>query len=301
MLLSNGFNQNSNKMKPIQLILFTVVFASLFLSCSKTIYENVWQGKSVKVDGNTEQWQLPLRYFNESGKLHYTVTNDAENLYVCVIADDMQKQMRFFRAGFEVWIDTLGKSKKHTGILFPVPSKQPKGVFPKDSVSLKELIQVRKPDNLPLKSRFGSSLKEMKLVGFKAPINGLTPLNNNSGISAGIDWDKLGVMTYEAVIPFKTFYKATLSPADNAKVFSVTFVIPAIAGMSSPGGSSVTPGSEMGAGGGRGAGGNGRSGGGRTSGGFSKYGGFSSDASGSNGSSESTFITVKFKPAVTPK
>ena len=223
---------------------------------------------------------------------------------MCVIADDMQKQMRFFRAGFEVWIDTLGKSKKHTGILFPVPAKQPKGAFTKDSVSLKQLIQMRKPDNQSLKSRFGSSLKEMKLVGFKAPINGLTPLNNNSGISAGIDWDKLGVMTYEAVIPFKTFYKAILSPADNAKVFSVTLVIPAIAGMSSSGGSSVTPGSEMGAGGSRGGaggGGGGRSGGGRSGGGFSKYGGFSNDSSGSNGSSESTFITVKFKPAVAPK
>ena len=128
----------------------------------------------------------------------------------------------------------------------------------------------------------------------------MVPLKNSSGIIAGIDWDKMGVMTYEAIIPFKTFYKDKITMADNTKVFSIVIFIPGITGGGPGGVGPSTSGGEMGGGRGGSGGGGGR--GGRGGGGMGgKYTGFSGDPGASNPMAESNFMSIKFKPAVVTK
>lgn len=72
-----------------------------------------------------------------------------------------------------------------------------------------------------MKQRILSPANEVQLVGFKNPHNGIISLlNNTSGISAAINIDSLGMMCYEAIIPFSTFYKNELTPADVNKAFT---------------------------------------------------------------------------------
>lgn len=31
-------------------------------SCSTTVYQSLWQSKSIEADGNLNEWSLPLRF-----------------------------------------------------------------------------------------------------------------------------------------------------------------------------------------------------------------------------------------------
>ena len=62
----------------------------------------------------------------------------------------------------------------------------------------------------------------MQLTGFKPPIGGITPLQNEYGISANISWDSKGIMNYQAIIPFNTFCKNALSESGSKRIFSVS-------------------------------------------------------------------------------
>jgi hypothetical protein len=102
------------------------------------------------------------------------------------------------------------------------------------------------------------------LVGFKPPLERIQPLlNNPSGISAAISFDNLGIMYYEAIIPFKTFYKNELTINDTNTVFSYEIKVKALPAAPVHEGSS----------GGRGMGGARMSGGGHRGGGGGQSGG----------------------------
>jgi hypothetical protein len=62
----------------------------------------------------------------------------------------------------------------------------------------------------------------MELFGFKSHLGKIISLSppNNTGISAAINFDERGIMNYEAVIPFSTFYKNELTPSDSNQVFN---------------------------------------------------------------------------------
>lgn len=283
-------------MKRRNLMVLMVIVAGLFSSCSKAVYENLWQSKVINADGSAQEWQKPLRYFDDKSKLQYTVTNDAQNLYVCICATDEQSQMKIMRAGMQFWIDTTGRDKQQVGILYPLPSNDFKRASAGDSIQSK-YKSFQKNSTKSNKGRYGMAPQEMQLVGFKAPIGGLTLLKNDYGIVVNMDWDKIGIMTYEAIIPFKTFYKNSLSAADNSKIFTVNIIVPAISGSSRPGGSETRGGGmgNMRGGGNRGGGmGGGMRGGGQRGGGnersFEGQGGL-------NTMREASKITMRIKLA----
>src|SRR5438876_522138 len=104
--------------------LLPLFLLALLSSCSKTIYDNVWQSKPVTVDGNSKEWEIPLRFYDSKSKLQYIVTNDSSNMYVCIRVTDERLQAKIMNAGMSVWIDTTGKNKQQVGITFPLGSSE---------------------------------------------------------------------------------------------------------------------------------------------------------------------------------
>lgn len=221
-------------MKQSKLIIVLFI-ASLFLSCSKTIYVNSWQSKEVKADGNIQEWGIPLRYYDNESRLQYTISNDSSNLYICLRATDDFSQMKIIRAGMQLWIDTIGKSKQPIGIMFPLPGDGQTGKADKQGDTAMT-GQFQSFDARMIKSRYYKGLNQMNLIGFKSPIGGMTLLKNDLGISVNIDWDSTGSMNYEAIIPFRTFYKESLSLSDSTKFLDIKFIIPALSAPSKSGG-----------------------------------------------------------------
>ena len=193
----------------------------LFVSCTNKIYDSSgWQSHKVKVDGIINEWSNPLRFYDQKTGISYNISNDRNNIYFAASISNDFLQTKILRSGLEFRIDTLGK--KSFGISF----KYPIGIL-----AITEL----KPNNPPAKEGFekgrdrsSSKLKllaeatEIQLVGFKPRLGKIISLSvpNNAGISAAINFDPSGIMNYEAVIPFSTFYRSELIPADSSKVFN---------------------------------------------------------------------------------
>lgn len=280
-----------------RLLFIVLIFSS---SCSKTVYENIWQSNPVKADGKTKEWTNPFNEYDIRTKLQYTVSNDKENLYLCFRVPGEQMQMKIIRAGIQLWIDTTGRNKKQACILFPASIMEKKEGFSPDAKA------GQKHEKEGWKKKFLNEYKEMELAGFKSPIGGRMPLENNYGISFYINWDSTNIMVGEAVIPFNTFYKKSLSKSDISKELGLTLIINGLPGSREERGDQATgsqgagmPGGGMGMqGGGMGGMGGGMPGGGIPTGRMSGGHSMGAEGSGSGELYEKNTIKLKIKLAV---
>ncbi|HXB12055.1 MAG TPA: hypothetical protein VNZ45_08730 [Bacteroidia bacterium] len=192
------------------LVVFFTGCASKALVC-----DNNWQDKPITVDGKANEWETPLRYYNEDTKLNYTLTNDDSNLYYCIRITDDREENRILSAGMQVWIDTSGNKAKQIGIQYPYDQMKTK--------TSSDSSKITSANN-----HSSGYAKEMRLSGFIPPIGGSMQVPNMYGINVAISKDASGVMIYEGCIPFKTFYKAKLTAADKDKIFGITIILNAM-------------------------------------------------------------------------
>ena len=199
----------------------------LIQACSpKAMYQTSWQSTPVVADGNASEWRIPLRFYDSDTKLNYTLSNDNEKIYLCVRIVDELSQAKVMRNGLNIWFDTLAKKNKQCGILFPVPDKttdeyQTDGEGGRGS----HRGGGKKGDADAAKSKFLRQANQMQLTGFKKTIPDYLAPENEYGINVSINWDANNIMIYEAVIPFKTFYKPSLTAKDSLKNIDFSMTI----------------------------------------------------------------------------
>jgi hypothetical protein len=243
-------------------IIFLFLAASFYISCSNKIYNTSgWQTKKVTIDGKLSEWSNPLRFYDQETGISYNITNDHNNLYfVCSISNDFL-QTKILRSGLEFLIDTLGKKSFNVGIKYPIGNVSVTDIKP-DYQQTKDR-QGERPDRSAYKLKLLAQATEIQLTGFKQHLGKIIPLSaiNNSGIFAAIDFDKNGIMNYEAVIPFSAFYRDNLVPSDSNRIFNFQIKI------------NPVPGSNSGSGNGEGSRGGGMRGGGMGGGGGMRGGG----------------------------
>lgn len=208
--------------KAIFFIYSIIVF--LFFSCTHSIYPSLsWQSNPVVVDGNMNEWSNPLRFYDYKSKINYSITNDRKNLYICLKISDVYTQFRIMEGGMECSIDTADKKIFPVKVIYPPGSD---GRVNDESKQNKKIIE--NFDILKAKQIFLGLLKEIEVKGFKYPVSGIISSNSSFGISVSINWDKSGVMVYEAMLPFTTFYKDEIVPADTNKVITLKIHINAL-------------------------------------------------------------------------
>jgi hypothetical protein len=273
-------------MKKSVLFLLTIFVLS---SCTHEIYNTLqWQSKKVTTDGRIPEWSNPLLLYDTKSKINYTISNDRQNLYVCMKISDEISQIKILQSGMEFRIDTLGKKKLPIAFIFPIAGQQvlQKGKSAeKDKKGFSEDLY-----RSAMKQEQISQTKNAQVIGFKPPLGGfLSLLNTTSGISAAINMDSLGIMYYESIIPFSTFYKNEITAADTNKIFNFEIKVNAL-----PAPSLTKTANDGGKKGGGGMGGKGMGGGGK-GGGMKGGGQGSAGFSGNNELFLSNRINVKMK------
>jgi hypothetical protein len=225
-------------MKHKKVIIYTVVISSLVLliCCAPAIVsKTTWQSKPVVVDGQTNDWEIPLRFFDEKTKLGYSVTNDGENLYICVRATDDENVQGITRRGLQLWIDTTGKKGHQVGILFPLiehksgnseGGKKQQGSQDGNTTadnqqksSFMDMPDTAKENRMH--RRFMENAKQMHVSGFKTVPDGVVELPDVYSLNLAVSWNSYNVLVYEASIPFKSFLKNP--KADSSRVLGITF------------------------------------------------------------------------------
>ncbi len=212
-----------------------LVFIGTMLSCGATkktgndkqVDTIVWQARPIVVDGNNDDWGIPYNYMDSKAKIQYSFSNDRENLYITVKASDRMTQMKMLTAGMQVFIDIQGKKNQVTGILFPLENQQPVKMEAGDAKA-----ELAPDQNTAVAKRLNNLIggaREFSLQGFN-DCNGvyLIGQKNKCGIETRIGVDVNNELIWEAIVPFKSFYKASIDPGDLGKIVGICFEINAL-------------------------------------------------------------------------
>jgi hypothetical protein len=219
----------------------SVFVAGLLVSCSSVTYHSLWQYPPLKADGIPDEWASPLKLYDSGSDYYYSVSNDLDRLYIRIKTKNKQTQAGILRNGIQFWIDTAGKNRELIGLQFPIAVKPRKNSGSSDIADYDEPAQNQQrqqrsiTDVASLMDKFNRNEKLMHLSGFKPPAGGVVPIPNDFGIEMGIGLDSTNTMTYEASVPFATFFRSGLLNSDSTKIFGVSIEITGISGQEGSG------------------------------------------------------------------
>jgi hypothetical protein len=195
------------------------------------------------------------------GTLFYCLSNDDKNMYVDIRFTESADQSKVLQIGMVLWINTDGKSRKKTGVRYPIGAK-----YSKPARGRGESRPVMNQET-PL-----SLANTIELTGFKNVVPGRFPSNNNDNFRGSVKYDNDGNLLYSMIIPLEKLPEGGKS--SDGRVMPINIAIeygapPAISSQSDRQTDTSSPPAEAGGSGGgrRGGGGGSRGGGGGRMGG----------------------------------
>ncbi|MBS1625046.1 MAG: hypothetical protein JSS76_19025 [Bacteroidetes bacterium] len=204
-----------------RLIFITVLCLTAYASqAQKIVLNSLWRDSAIVIDGSPYDWQEPLSYYDSKAKIQYQVANDDTALYIILKTMDYKAQAKILRAGMDVILDTMGRKKSAAALLYPLPSNT-KLQWISDPAE-PDRQELEHPDLKDLRMEYELADKHIKYVEMAGLPKTPEPLNTNSPVVVAISWDRDNVLTYEARVPFRTFYHDKLTAADAKKVIGIT-------------------------------------------------------------------------------
>ena len=126
------------------------------------------------------------------GMLFYCLSNDDKNMYVDVKITESIEQNKFLQMGMTLWINSDGKSKKITGIRYPVGAKYSKLQIGRGEGQGNSILNKVSPL---------SQANTIELIGFKDGEAKRFPSNNTDNIRGNVKYDSEGNLLYSITIP----------------------------------------------------------------------------------------------------
>ena len=159
----------------------------------------------IAIDGDAKEWGDSLRYYNAEKKINYSIANTKDTLYMAIRINDRSEQTRILKAGLTFTIDPKGKKKEAYSITFPVNTS--------GKVSLTDLQnkdeapgEVTQQERDELMRERITTLRGIKVVGFKDIENDMITTSNTYGIQTAVNYDDKGYLVCEAAIPMSFFH-----------------------------------------------------------------------------------------------
>lgn len=127
--------------------LFIILLATIPLTgCNEVEMQSQWRTKPIAMDGSRAGWPEDVQYFDKDSKMHVSIMNDENNLYIRLLTRSETTKRMFLRAGFTIWIDDTGDTEKNFGVQFRLPDKagcrEPYRIINQEPVSKKILQTV---------------------------------------------------------------------------------------------------------------------------------------------------------------
>jgi uncharacterized membrane protein YgcG len=195
----------------------------------------------------------------KKGALSYCLSNDDKNMYVDIKITESIEQGKVLQMGLVLWLNTDGKSRKITGIRYPVGAKYSRAMRARGEP------QAALNQETPL-----SLANTIQLIGFKDANPKSFPSNNTDNFRGSVKYDNDGNLLYSMTIPLAKLPEGGKS--SNGKIYPMNIAIEYGAPPQTGGQSGSQSGFPSASSRGGGSGG-GRSGGGRSGGGGSRGGG----------------------------
>ncbi|GGH16770.1 hypothetical protein [Mucilaginibacter phyllosphaerae] len=174
---------------------------------------------NITIDGSLSDWGDSLRYHNQEKNLDYTLANDKENIYAVIKISDRLEQARVLNAGITLGIDTRGKKKETYSLTFPLryPGSPPPAFTPPNNNG----GEITKEERDELMRERITTLRSIKVTGFKDIEGDMITTSNTYGIKAAINYDAAGNLICETAIPIKFFHADDIAKNDWAFNFKI--------------------------------------------------------------------------------
>lgn len=165
-------------------------------------------------------------WYDKTSKMLCCMYNDQKAVYIQLAITDLLQQKKVIENGIELWIDSKGKKKKHTGLLFPLPASQPAaGHMPTPNESMPAFTPPTEnihPNDKEIRQQLiaqAMQQREMKVIGFNDELNGTQNAKHPSGLQASLQFNH-DTLIYEAIIPFHTLAK----PVSNNTTLTIGII-----------------------------------------------------------------------------
>ena len=191
-----------------------IILLSMTLQAQKdTVSTCIKMTTKVAVDGQLNDWQIPLKFYDKKTSVAYSIANDDKNLYIVYRISDSLLYHKILRTGMIVQIDTLGKKDGQLAISFPMPVRPDRASASKSGgrISTQELV---------------NEAKMMELSGFKSG-NGRSPNVAKNGIAASIQLDGNKDFIAEFRIPLKELTAGAIEKFQT-NAMGINLMIPAM-------------------------------------------------------------------------
>ncbi len=165
-----------------------------FTSCANMQFQSGWRDEDIKIDGRSDDWVGNLTYVDNQN-ISLGVQNDADYLYVCMVAEDQIVISKLLRQGMILWFNSEGGKKKTFGIKYPVGRQ---GMQPGEG-------EMTRPNNEADRQKMRRTMMAISneleiLQESKVPI--LTSIENIKGIEVFLK-RSTGLIVYEIKIPLQ--------------------------------------------------------------------------------------------------
>ncbi len=205
------------KLSPYLFCTFAVQLAVASLCCAQTKQTPTLQPPpaNIRIDGDIKEWGDSLRYYNAEKMINFSVANNKDTLYMAIRVSDRSEQARILRAGITFSIDPKGKKKETFSLTFPLnlDGGTPLSVIRKDDNG-----DITQQDRDELIRERLTTLRGIKVVGFKDIEGDMITTSNTYGIQMAINYDEKDYLVCEAAIPLKFFHAD--DPAKNEWAFN---------------------------------------------------------------------------------
>lgn len=208
----------------------------IVVGCSPKVYTSLsYQTKSVIVDGLSNEWSNPLRYYDQASKLSYDLTNDAENLYVVFSTKERSTIRKVMRKGLKFSIDTaLGKGKYPMQFTFPYRNPNDFNPFFEDGFGRNDSMPHRHFNDSTARRNPNDTTRHhrrmtadgkpwqpmlkvlVKGINTKVDADSLLSIPNRYGIEVAVRRDSQMVFC-ELKIPFNMIYRNQITASDTTK------------------------------------------------------------------------------------
>ncbi|MBK7980505.1 MAG: hypothetical protein IPK06_11045 [Ignavibacteriae bacterium] len=212
-----------------KLILALIIIS--VISCSELELKSKWNEKEISIDGKKQDWEGNLNYFDDE-KVALGITNDEENIYICLLTSDRSKVMKILNNGFTIWFESPNNDKNNFGVQYPI-RKEFSGkmeIVPE----MKDRNEFGQKNNSPsnegkfenkLIEKFKAEQDEILIVDDENfPLN-VYKLKNDSGLEVFVNIEQ-NQLVYELRIPYaqniknKIYYDAEPNDEINLRFAS---------------------------------------------------------------------------------
>lgn len=178
----------------LSVLLFVLfLFAILQIGCSTLELKSEWRDREITVDGKNTEWLGIMCYF-EGSNISVGVLNDANSIYICMIAEDRLMRTQVMAQGFTLWFDPAGGKEKVFGIKFPI------GMQAMEGQRIPMGLREEEPDQERIREHFEESLKDLEILGPRKDERKRIPVEEVKGIEIAVD-PSGGLLVYELKVP----------------------------------------------------------------------------------------------------